>query len=134
MFLEHWNRKKILSNIRQRFSCLIDEWVEIKCKKKQFVVAFHLKSTLLVLRCTWTGRINLKTLLGYDIKYLSIWPFVCHPWFSNRKASKNNICLFSACRETNVCLLSSTSKLKDKYWFWGLSSGKSKMTHTRSNV
>ena len=33
-------------------------------------------------------RINLKIFLGYDINYLSIWPFMGHPWFPTRKASK----------------------------------------------
>ena len=31
---------------------------------------------------------DLKIFLGYDINYLSIWPFMCHPWFPTRKASK----------------------------------------------
>ena len=78
MFLEHWNRQKILSNIRQRFSCLLSEWIAKKCKNIFFRV----------LRCTWTGRINLKICLGYDINYLSIWPFMHHPLFPTRKASK----------------------------------------------
>ena len=40
---------------------------------------------------------DLKIFLGYDINYLSIWPFMCHPWFPTRKASKLfNIYLFSA--------------------------------------
>ena len=34
MFLEHWNRQKILSSIRQCFSCLLDEWIANICKKK----------------------------------------------------------------------------------------------------
>ena len=34
------------------------------------------------------GRINLKIFLGYNINYLSIWPFMCHSWFPTRKASK----------------------------------------------
>ena len=42
MFLEQWNMQKILSNIRQRFSCLLDEWIAKKCKKKFFAVAFSL--------------------------------------------------------------------------------------------
>ena len=88
MFLEHWNRQKSLSNIRQRFSCLFVEWIAKKCKKKIFRGGFFFKSTLSVLRCTWTGRINLKIFLGYHINYLSIWPFMCHPWFPARKASK----------------------------------------------
>ena len=31
---------------------------------------------------------DLKKILGYDINYLSIWPFMRHPWFPTRKASK----------------------------------------------
>ena len=31
---------------------------------------------------------DLKIFLGYDINYLSIWPFMCQPWFPTRKASK----------------------------------------------
>ena len=87
-FLEHWNSQKSLCNIWQRFSCLLDEWIEKICKKNFFHGGFFLKSTLSVLRCTWTGQINLKIFLGYHIKYLSIWPFMCHPWFPTKKASK----------------------------------------------
>ena len=60
MFLEHWNRQKSLSNIRQHFSCLLDKWIEKKCKFIFFRDGFFLKSTLSVLRCTWTGRIIWK--------------------------------------------------------------------------
>ena len=31
---------------------------------------------------------HLKNFLGYDINYLSIWPFMRHPWNPTRKASK----------------------------------------------
>ena len=86
MFLEHRNRQKILSNIRQHFSCLLDEWIAKKCKKKSR--CFFFKSALSVLRCSWTGRINLKIFFGYDVNYLSIQPFMRHPWFPTRKASK----------------------------------------------
>ena len=30
------------------------------------------------MRCVWTGQINLKENLGYDINYISIWPFMRH--------------------------------------------------------
>ena len=86
-FLEHWNSQKILCNIKQCFSFLLDEWIEKICKKIFFHGGFFFKSTLSVLRCTWTGRINLKIFLGYHINYLSIWPFMCHPWVPTRKAS-----------------------------------------------
>ena len=79
VFLEHWNSQKSLCNIQQRFSCLLDEWIEKICKNLSRWL--FLKSTLSVLRCTWTGGINLKIFLGYHINYLSIWPLMCHPWF-----------------------------------------------------
>ena len=85
-FLEHWNRKKIFLTFNKFF---MSTWWE-NCKKRQNKI-FHgvfFKSTLSVLRCTWTDGINLKIFLGYNINYLSIWPFICHPWFPTRKASK----------------------------------------------
>ena len=59
-----------------------------KYAKIFFHSVFFFKSTLSIFRCTWTGRINLKIFLRYHINYLSIWPFMCHPWFPTRKASK----------------------------------------------
>ena len=66
-FLEHWNSQKSLCNIRHRFSYQLDEWIEKICKKFFFHGGFFFKSTLSVLRCTWTGRINLKMFLGHHI-------------------------------------------------------------------
>ena len=86
MFLEHWNRQRILFDIEPSFLCLLDEGI-VKKWDFFFTVAFFI-STLSILRCTWTGQINLKIFLGYHINYLSIWPFMCHPWFPTRKASK----------------------------------------------
>ena len=71
-FLEHWNSQKSFCNIQKRFLCLLDVWIELIC----------------VLGCTWTGRSNLKKILGCNINYLSIWPFMSPPWFSTRMASK----------------------------------------------
>ena len=65
-----------------------------KFAKKYFSCFFFFKSTLSILRCTWTGRVNLKIFLGYNINYLSIWPFMRHPWFSTRKASKLTFVFF----------------------------------------
>ena len=52
-------------------------WVDWKKMQKFF---FHgglfFKSTLSVLRCTWTGWINLKIFLGHHINYLKL-TFVC---------------------------------------------------------
>ena len=45
------------------------------CKKKFFRGGFFFKSTLSVLRLTWTGRINLKIFFGYNINYLMPCPF-----------------------------------------------------------
>ena len=75
-----------------------------KNAKKKFLWCFFFKSTLSVLRCTWTGRINLKIFLGHHIKYLSIWPFMCHPWFPTKKASKLTFACFQlAGKLTFVC-------------------------------
>ena len=106
MFLEHWNRQKILSDIQQHFSFLLDEGIAKKCRKKKFRGGFFFKSILSVLRCTWTGRINLKIFLRYNINYLSIWPFMHPTWFPTRKASKLTfICFqlqfFSPCNVLN---------------------------------
>ena len=41
-FVEHWNSQKSVSNIWQRFSCLLDEWIEKICKFFFFTMAFFL--------------------------------------------------------------------------------------------
>ena len=94
MFLEHWNRQKILSNIRQRFSCLLDEWIAKISKKKIF--SRWLFEIIHIIRFEiWDLRSrDLKIFLGYDINYLSIWPFMGHPWFPTRKASKLTFACF----------------------------------------
>ena len=99
-FLEHWNSQKSVCNIGQQFSRLLDEWIEKIYYFFHFV--FFQKNTLSILRCTCAGRINQKIFLGYHINYLSIWPFMCHPWFPTREASKLTfVCfqlqLFSPC-------------------------------------
>ena len=106
----HWNRQKILSYILQRFSCLLDELIEKKYKKFFFHGGLFFKSTLSILRCTWTGRINLKIFLGHHINYLSIWPFMRHPWFPTRKASKLTFIYFQ------LQLLNTLQGLK--IWSW----------------
>ena len=45
-------------------SCCLIQICIMPRKQKQSV------QTLSILRCTWTGRINLKIFLGYDINYL----------------------------------------------------------------
>ena len=42
---------------------------------------------------------DLKKFLGYDINYLSIWPFMRHPWFPTRKASKLRFTCFQLAGE-----------------------------------
>ena len=87
MFLEHWNRQKNISVIRQCFSCLLDELIAKISKKK---ISRWLFEIIHIIRFEMhmDRRINLKIFLGYDINYLSIWPFMRHPWFPTRKASK----------------------------------------------
>ena len=76
MFLEHWNRQKFFLSFDNVFPVYL-RGLQKNAKKNHDV--FFFKSTLSVLRCTWTGRINLKKILGYDINYLSICPFMGHP-------------------------------------------------------
>ena len=43
-FLEHWKRQKSLTNIWQRFSCLLDEWNEKKKKNHDGFLRFAIHS------------------------------------------------------------------------------------------
>ena len=86
MFLEHWNRQKNISNIRQRFSCLLD------CKnmqKKNFIMAF-LKIHFICFEMDMDRPDKYENTFGiqYILTFLSISPFMRHPWFPTRKASK----------------------------------------------
>ena len=99
-------------------------------QKMQFFFSRWLffKSTLSVLRCTWTGRINLKI-----IRYPKIWPFMRHPWFPTRKASNLTFFCFQL-QLLNICIfLQSTHQVDMKnvvkcckhyssitfFWLWG---------------
>ena len=84
-YIEPRNREKSLTLIWQHFSCLLDEWIAKIYKKKIFTVTFWDNPH----HPFWDLRSrDLKIFLGYDINYLSIWPFMGHPWFPTRKASK----------------------------------------------
>ena len=87
-YIEPRNREKSLTLIWQRFSCLLDEWIAKILKKKIF--SWWLSEIIHIIRFEiWDLRSrDLKIFLGYDINYLSIWPFMRHPWFPTRKASK----------------------------------------------
>ena len=85
------------------------DWKDIL--KKNFTVTF-LKSTLSVLRCTLTGRINLKIFLGYTINYISKHlTFYVSSLISTRKASNLTFVSFQLqvlnvySRRTEVCTL-----------------------------
>ena len=62
-FLEHRNRQKILSDIRQCFSCLLDEGI---AKKWLFLIHF------IRFEMHMDRPDNLKKILGHHINYLSI--------------------------------------------------------------
>ena len=89
-YIEPRNREKSLRLIWQRFSCLLDEWIAKISRKKNFTVAFWDNPHYPF----WDLRWDLKIFLGYDINYLSIWPFMGHPWFPTRKASKLTFACF----------------------------------------
>ena len=86
-YVEPWNREKSLRLIWQRFSRLLDEWI---AKISQFFFSRWLFEIIHIIRFEiWDLRSrDLKIFLGYDMNYLSIWPFMRHPWFPTRKASK----------------------------------------------
>ena len=96
-FLEHWNSPKSLSSIWQHFWCLLDKVIE-KIRKKHLLWFFEI---IHIIRFEiWDLRSrDLKKILGYDINYLSIWPFMRHPWFPTRKASKLRFTCFQLAGE-----------------------------------
>ena len=102
--------QKILLDIRQRFSCLLDEGIEKKCKKKNFFHSGFFLIHFIRFEMHMDGRINLKILLGYHINFLSIWPFMHHPWFPTRKSSKLTFVCFQ------LQLLNTLQGLKSKSW------------------
>ena len=81
--LEHGNRQKSPTHVWHCFYVYLINGSQ-KHPKKNFMVAFWDNPHHLF----WTGRLNLKIFFWYYNNYLSIWPFLCHPWFPTRKASK----------------------------------------------
>ena len=63
--------KKVLQAFDNVFHVYLMSGLQKYAKKYFFTMAFLVKSTLSLLRYTWTGWINLKILLGYNINYLS---------------------------------------------------------------
>ena len=64
-------------------------WMDCKNIKKNFFSWWLFEIIHIIRFEIWDLRSrDLKIFLGYDINYLSIWPFMCHPWFPTRKASK----------------------------------------------
>ena len=86
-YIEPRNKEKSLRLIWQGFSCLLDEWIAKISKKKISRWLFEIIHIICFQIWDLRSR-DLKIFLGYDINYLSIWPFMHHPWFPTRKASK----------------------------------------------
>ena len=64
-------------------------WMDCKNIKKKIFSRWLFEIIHIIRFEIWDLRSrDLKIFLGYDINYLSIWPFMCHPWFPTRKASK----------------------------------------------
>ena len=64
-------------------------WMDCKNIKKKFFSRWLFEIIHIIRFEIWDLRSrDLKIFLGYDINYLSIWPFMGHPWFPTRKASK----------------------------------------------
>ena len=84
--IEPRSRKKSLTLIWKRFSCLLDEWIAKISKKKK--ISRRLFEIIHIIRFEIWDLEIWNFFLGYDFNYLSIWPFMRHPWFPTRKASK----------------------------------------------
>ena len=91
-YIEPQNREKSLTLIWQRFSCLLDEWIA-KISKKKKISWWLFEIIHIICFEIWDLEIW-NFFLGYDINYLSIWPFMGHPWFPTRKASKLSFTCF----------------------------------------
>ena len=64
-------------------------WMDCKNIKKKIFSRWLFEIIHIIRFEIWDLRsTDLKIFLGYDINYLSVWPFMCHPWFPTRKASK----------------------------------------------
>ena len=75
----------------------------------------------------WTGRINLKKNLGYDIKFFSIWAFMGYPFFPTKRSQKWHLSSFA----TDIAIYFMTILLakEDKCHFWDLFGEKKRTTH-----
>ena len=83
-FLEPWNREKVLHSFDNIFHVYLMNGLQ-KYQKKFFLHGGFLRYVIHIIHFEiW----DLKKILGYDINYLSIWPFMGLPWFPTRKASK----------------------------------------------
>ena len=67
---------------------ILDVCKPLKEKLKKFYVGPRRYSHLSILESHGQARINLKKKLGYNINFLSIWPFMRHPCFPTIKVSK----------------------------------------------
>ena len=64
-------------------------WMDCKNVKKKKISRWLFEIIHIFWSEIWDLRSkDLKIFLGHDINYLSIWPFMSHPWFPTRKASK----------------------------------------------
>ena len=82
-----WNRKKKSYTFLTTFF-MSTWWMD--CKYIYIYKSQWLFELIHIIRfeMRMDSRINLKIFLGYDINYLCTWPFMRHPWFPTRKASK----------------------------------------------
>ena len=85
--IEPRNRKKFLDSFDNVFHVYLMNGLQKYIKKKKSRWLFEIIH-IIRFEMRMDRRINLKIFLGYDINYLSIWPFMHHPWFPTRKASK----------------------------------------------
>ena len=75
---------------------ILDVCRPLKKKLTIFYVGPRRYSHLSVLESQGQARINLKFFLGYNITFLSIWPFMRHPCFPPKRSQKCHFLSFSS--------------------------------------
>ena len=85
-YIEPRNREKVLHSFDNVFHVYLMNWLQ-KYQKKIFFWRWLFEINHIIRFEIWDLRSrDLKKILGYDINYLSIWPFMRHPWYPTRKA------------------------------------------------
>ena len=98
---------------------------------KKILCGTHKIFSFIRFEITWTSRINLKLVWGYDIKYLSISAFIGNPCFPTRKVSKVTFIIFQLKKKPRFI---SWLFFWQKRTSWDLFGWKTRIIHKSSNA